>query len=115
MNVLKIRENKYYTDFEIENKKIQLWKENGIITIYIFETKKTTTFFYDCKIKKFYGINTSYYDIYFLYSIQNRIKIFLRKISDLKKKCNKIRKLAQEYEKMEGLKNEEKTKENFKK
>ena len=99
MNVLKIRENKYYTDFEIENKKIQLWKENGIITIYIFETKKTTTFFYDCKIKKFYGINTSYLDIYFLYSIQNRIRIFLRKINELKKKWDKIRKLAKEYQK----------------
>ena len=36
MNVLKIRENKYYTDFKMENKKIQLWKENGIITIYIY-------------------------------------------------------------------------------
>lgn len=104
MNILKIRENKYYTDFEMENKKIQLWKENGIITIYVYETKKTTTFFYDCKIKKFYGINTSYFDIYFLYSIRNRIKIFLRKTSDLKKKSDKIRKLAKEFEKNGGIK-----------
>lgn len=102
MNVLKIRKNEYYTDFEMENKKIEFWKRNGIITIYVYETKKTTTFFYDCKSKKFYGINTSYFDVYFLYSIKNRIKIFLRKTSDLKKKCDKIRKLAKEYQKMEG-------------
>lgn len=97
MNVLKIRKNKYYTDFKIENKKIDFWKENETITIHIYETKKTTTFFYDCKNKKFYGINTSYFDVYFLYSIKNRIKLFLKKASDLKKKSDKIRKLNKKY------------------